>query len=129
MEVSAIPAKYKRGEHPNSKKNLKPFPKGHCGNPRVGYSLTMALKDSLNKPLKKPSKDASVREHIIYSTLEGALEREPTPFNTVWDRVEGRLQDVSPEPREIINSFIFVLPNGTRLPVQELVKLKELNEG
>ena len=85
--------KYKRGMHLNSLKNLRPSWKvGQSGNPH-GYSLTSRLKDALAKPLKQPSKDAPARDLLIYSTLEGAIKREPTPFKEVWDRTEGKVAD------------------------------------
>ncbi len=86
--------KYPHGKHPNSIKNLKPFKPGENGiSPGQGYSLTSALKHSLDKPLKEPLEDAPVRDHIVFATLQGALERETTPLNTVWDRADGKLID------------------------------------
>jgi len=94
QDISLKRVKYKRGENPNSRKNLQPFPKGSKGGlNRQGYSLTSALKDNLNKPLKQPDLDAPVRDHIVYATLQGALKREPTPFREVWDRSDGKLID------------------------------------
>jgi len=94
-KITPESVKYPRGKHPNTLKNLKPFPKGHNGNPNPGYSLTSRLRDSLKKPLKKPKGDAPVGDLLVYSTLVGALEREPTPFRETWDRVDGKLQDNS----------------------------------
>lgn len=82
----------KRGLHPNSLKNLKPGDNGLNHN-LDGYSLKSALKHSLNEPLKKPDKDAPARDLVVYSTIEGAILREPTPFKEVWDRVEGKVPD------------------------------------
>ena len=85
--------KYKPGQHPNSRKNLKPFPPGapgYNGN-RQGYSLTSALKESLKRPLVAPGDTAPAGEHIVYATLQGAKLREPKPLDIVWDRVEGTL--------------------------------------
>ena len=128
------PVKYKWGQHPNSKKNLKPFLPGHPNANLKGYSLTALLKDNLHKSHKPPGKKASVGERLIYSTIEGALKREPTPFKEVWDRVDGRLQDILPsvsiDNRQV---NIFVLDKET----QELLgrvgertgKLVELPKG
>ena len=94
QKVSLERVKYKRGQHPNSRANLQMFPKGYNGDhSHNGYTLTSALKDSLHKPLRRPDLDAPVRDHIVFSTLQGALEREPTPFKEVWDRSEGKLID------------------------------------
>jgi len=92
------PKKFKWGEHPNSRKNLKPFPPGTNGNPHPGCSLTLLLKDALVKELQKPSDKAPAHAHLIYSTLKGALKREAVPFKEVWDRVEGKVaQPISGE--------------------------------
>ena len=94
--VSLERAKYKRGQHPNSRKNLQMFPKGSNGDhSHNGYTLTSALKDSLHKPLRRPDLDAPVRDHIIYATLKGAIACEPTSahLKEVWDRSEGKLID------------------------------------
>ena len=40
---------YTRGEHPNSLKNLKPFPKGVSGNPMGKPHKYQKLADKLNK--------------------------------------------------------------------------------
>ncbi len=85
------PLKYKRGQHPNTLRNLRP------GNPVVdihnnkGFSLTSALKFSLNKPLKEPAPDAPVRDQIVYATLKGAVELVPAAFRETWDRAEGKV--------------------------------------
>ena len=82
--VSLEQPKYKRGFHPNSRKNLLPgrWKPGQSGNP-TGYSLTAALKHALAQPLGKPNEQSSVGELLVYSTLEGAIKREPTPFKEV----------------------------------------------
>lgn len=76
--------KYPAGKHPNSIKNLKPYPKGVSGNEGSGkgYSLTAELKHALDK---------ETRVRLIKATIDGAIAREPTPFREVWDRVEGKV--------------------------------------
>jgi len=91
----AKPAKYPRGQHPNSRANLKPpYKPGENGHGRV-YPLKERLRHALDHPLKKPKDDAPAGEHIVYATLKGALNCEPTfaHLREVWDRVEGKLQD------------------------------------
>ena len=87
----------KRGLNQNSLKNLKPYPKGVNGQiasgHTPGYSLTSRLKDALDKPLEAPAEDASVKDLIVHSTIQGAILREPTPFKEVWDRTEGKVTD------------------------------------
>ena len=78
---------------PQSLANLKPYPKGVSGNAGSGngYSLTAALKHNIGKPLRKPNDDAPVRDHIVYATLLGAINCEPSSahLREVWDRVDG----------------------------------------
>lgn len=87
--------KYPPGQHPNSRKNLIPYPPGVSGNEGSGngYSLTAQLKHSLDRPRITPDKGAPARDHIVHAAIEGAIEREPTPFKEVWDRVEGKVID------------------------------------
>ncbi|KKN76921.1 hypothetical protein LCGC14_0365730 [marine sediment metagenome] len=79
--------------HPNTLKALEEnreatqFKPGKSGN-REGYSLTSELKHAL--------KDKEKRRQFIESTIEGAINREVTPFKEVWDRVEGK--SVGEEP-------------------------------
>ena len=74
--------------------NLKPYKPGENGHGRV-YPLKERLRHALDHPLKKPKDDAPAGEHIVYATLKGALNCEPTfaHLREVWDRVEGKLQD------------------------------------
>ena len=72
--------------------NLKPYAKGENGHQHV-YALANRLKHALDKPLVKPDAKSSVGDQLVYSTLQGALLREPTPFHEVWERIEGKLQD------------------------------------
>ena len=49
-DISAFnDSEYTRGEHPNSLKNLKPFPKGVSGNPLGKPHKYQKLADNLNK--------------------------------------------------------------------------------
>ena len=90
-------AQKKRKMHPNSLKNLRPgsevgFKPGESGN-KQGYSLKSRLDDAMGKRLTKPPDDAIAVDQLVYSTLEGAILREPTPFKEVWDRTEGKVPD------------------------------------
>ena len=95
--VPSFKSKTKRKGHPqtnpNSLKNLKPFPPGTNGNPHPGYSLALRLKDAMRKPLVEPAPDATAGELIVYATLKGALECEPSSahLREVWDRVDGKV--------------------------------------
>ncbi len=107
--VSIEQVKYKRGKHPNSLKNLRPRWKlGQSGNPH-GQSLSAELKRALDKPLKEPPEDAPARDLLIYSTLEGAILREPTPFKEVWDRLEGKVpgdQPLANQDNRVVNIYV-----------------------
>ena len=85
----------KRKMHPNSLANLNPpYKKGENGH--SGYPLKERLYHALDHPLKVPKPDAPAGEHIVYATLKGAISCEPSSahLKEVWDRVEGKLQDV-----------------------------------
>ena len=61
----------------------------------------------LEKPLKPPNNGASSAESLVYSTIAGALLREPAPFHEVWDRGEGKVKESTPS----------VLPGGQVLNI------------
>ena len=96
--LSDEPLKVERGKHSNSVANLavgraklaEKRKNGELTNPE-GYSLTSALKTSLNKPFSKPALDAPVRDHIVYKTLKGAYDLVPVAFKETWERVEGKV--------------------------------------
>lgn len=113
----------KRKMHPNSLKNLRPFPPGTNGNRNPGYSLTQALKDALRQGgmTQKPPADAPAWRHIVYSTLQGAYKREPTPFREVWDRLEGKVPEQHQvDVTERRATFLFILPDGREMTLKEL---------
>ena len=78
--------------HPNSLANLIPYPKGVNGH-QGGYSLAERLKHSLDKPLTKPKEDAPAGDHVVYSTLQGAIGLVPVALRETWDRTEGKVPD------------------------------------
>lgn len=88
-----------RGRHPqtnpNSLANLikHQYQPGQNGNPKPGNSLKAALLNALGEPLSEPGPDATARERIIYATLKGAIDCEPTSahLKEVWDRAEGKV--------------------------------------
>ena len=110
----------KRKMHPNSLANLKPilWKPGESGNPK-GSSLTQRLQDAMEKPPDKPTKESTVAELIINSTIVGALKREPTPFREVWDRTEGKVPD----------KVNIDLTAGLKELISEMRGLPELPEG
>ena len=116
MPASTKQKKYKPGQHPNSLANLRPimWKKGQSGNPK-GESLTACLQRLIAKPLAEPPPYAPAKEQIIYATLTGAIQREPTPFREVWDRLEGPVEANKP-PLVIDNRQvnIYVLDRETK---------------
>ena len=99
--------KKKRVMHPNSLANLRPasWKPGESGN-KQGYSLKSRLDDAMGKPLIKPSENASAGEVLVYSTLEGAILREPTPLREVWDRTEGKVPEKHAILQDVTIRFI-----------------------
>lgn len=84
-------AKDGRTMSPASLANLKPpYKPGENGHGRV-YPLKERLAHALDKPLRVPDLDACAGDQIVYSTLQGAMLREPAPFREVWDRIEGKV--------------------------------------
>jgi len=86
--------------------NLIPYPPGKNGH--TGYNLTERLRHALDKPLKEPGENGPVGERLVYSSLVGALKREPTPFKEVWDRAEGRVgtDDTAYHDNRVINIIV-----------------------
>ena len=116
--------KYKPGRNPRSLANLKPYKPGQNGNPKPGNSLTARLKNALLEPFKVPSLDASVGDHIVYSTLKGAYEREVAPFHEVWDRTEGKV----PDKHAILGKVIFEVVHVEKRK-DYLDEFSEISEG
>lgn len=96
VSASLIPKRTQT--NPNSLANLIPYKPGQNGNPKPGNSLKASLLNALWKPLVKPDDDAPARDHIVYATLKGAIDCEPTSVHLkeVWDRVEGKVKDDTP---------------------------------
>ena len=67
-------SEYTRGEHPNSLKNLKPFPKGVSGNPLGKPHKFQKLAENLNKIGDKEVEDW-YDEPKGYTYREGVLEK------------------------------------------------------
>ena len=103
----------------------KPGTNGHTG----GYSLKERLMHSLDKPLKPPEKDAPIGERIVYSTLEGALLREPTPFREVWDRVDGKVKETVAISGEIKHAVVNVHLHPWQLgkPFKQVTEIEDDN--
>lgn len=106
---------------PKSLANLIPYKKGENGHQFGGFNLTERLKHALRKHPEQV-------EQIICSTIEGCILREPTPFHEVWDRMEGKVPDRTiPGSPELIQNFIFILPDGTKLAPKALIEERNGN--
>ena len=118
--------------HPNSLANLKPYKKGENGHGQV-YPLKERLRHALDHPLKEPGKDAPMGERIVYATLKGALDCEPTfsHLKEVWDRTEGKVPEKTtpPNPSQVITNFVFILPDGTKVSPEAMSFVKRIQSG
>lgn len=96
-EISECTPKYKRGQHPNSRKNLRVG--GITGNGNLaGSSLTAELRRALNEeaefvsPTARP-KDKLWREQIKRAILAKAACGDVPMVNTLLDRTEGKVPE------------------------------------
>ena len=67
---------YKRGQHPNSKSNLKPFEKGVSGNPKGRPTKYSKLKEKL--------KEIGDMEHFEFLG-ESLGKKRNVVLNRIWD--------------------------------------------
>ena len=94
-------ARAKRGMHPNSLKNLRPFGPGNnanpAGRPTKDVSLTSLLKKYLEEvPAIKVGDQVNTktwRELITQAWLVGAYKGNTTLFIELLNRVEGRMKE------------------------------------
>jgi len=112
--IASTVKKFRPGTHPNSLAAIKKhqWKPGQNGNPKPGNSLKAALLNALGEPLKEPGANATARERIIYATLKGAIDCEPTSahLKEVWERVEGKIpSDILP-PQNV--NVVFVIGKG-----------------
>jgi len=112
---------------PASLANLIPYKPGQNGNPKPGNSLKASLMNAMLVPLKEPSSDAPARDHIVYATLKGAINCEPSSahLREVWDRVEGPLANKVIPPDV---NVVFVIGRGYSDALQSVSSpLKEIS--
>jgi len=105
--------RYAKGRHPNSLKNLIPYPPGVSGHTGT-YALKNRLKHALDKPQSSLEylgrKDAPLGDKIVKATIEGALKRERVPFRELWERVEGK--ETQPVEASIMADIVFHIGKG-----------------
>jgi hypothetical protein len=110
------PSGYAKGHHPNSTKNLTPFPPGQSGNPngkpKGAVHLTSLLRKYINQEaeFKTPSGDkkkASLGEGIMVKLVNKALKGDIPAIRTIYDRIEGKaMGDYDPGTVKVEKQFI-----------------------
>ena len=83
----------RRGKHPNSLKNLKPFKPGHKpdrpgGRPK-GTSITALLRDLLEERVVTPQGRVRVKELVARALIREAAKGKPQSLKELIDRVDG----------------------------------------
>jgi len=126
----------RRGTHPNSLKNLKPFPKGHIGNPNpVGFNITRRLKrllleDSDFIPPDANPKDKKFLEQIARQMVIKSCRGDVPMIKEVLDRTEGKVKEPESDlPQVPMVNFVFILPDGTQVSPVALREVKQLGNG
>ena len=99
-QTSLDPVKYKPGQHPNSRKNLKVGGiETHGYGNLQGYSLTSDLKRSLHEeaefisPTARPQKDKLWREQIKRAILTKSAQGDVGMIKELLDRIEGKVPE------------------------------------
>ena len=85
--------RYTRGRHPNSLKNLKPYPKGVTGHPGQKpkiYSITAAVKELLDTVPPDETKGRTWIQILALAILTQSL-KNPTFFKELIERLEGKV--------------------------------------
>ena len=86
--------RFKRGRHPNSIANLKPFQKGRTlnphGRPPKDVSLTSLLKQEIEKIPPGEKHNRNWRQLLVLAWLTGAM-KNPVLFKELLDRLEGKV--------------------------------------
>lgn len=106
---------YKRGEHPNSLKNLEKgkFKKGQVTNPRGRppneLSLTNLTRESLNQVCPYDSKGRTWKEYIVDKWLTLSAEN-PSFFRELIERLEGKV--VQPVDTGVETKVTWVIGKG-----------------
>ena len=84
----------KRGVHPNSLANLKPFQNGNRANPngrpKKDVSLTSLLKEEINTIPPGEKQGRTWRQLLVLAWLSGAM-KNPVLMKELLDRLEGKV--------------------------------------
>ena len=96
----------RRGQNPNSLKNLNPFPPGTNGYNPGTMSLRERIQHRLQLPVGDKPAPLTQADELAQSMIDGAILREPTPLTQVCDRVDGKvtipISGADGKPLEII---------------------------
>ena len=102
-EVSHKQVKYKRGQNPNSRKNLVPFKQGENGvRPGQGYSVTSEVKQLLRKEL--------TRQKIAQAMIDESSNGNVPMIKELLDRTEGKVPGDQPPATNV--NVVFVIGKG-----------------
>ena len=125
-ENSVASPKYAPGQHPNSRKNLKPpWKPGENIPNKNGNSLSLDLRRALDEeaefisPTARP-KDLLWRHQMKRAILVGCARGEVPMINTFLDRTEGKVPGDQPPAANI--NVVFVIGKGYK---DNLPQLKE----
>ena len=124
--------RYKRGEHPNSLRNLEEgkFKKGQITNPRGRppneLSLTNLTREALTQICPYDSKGRTWKEYLVDRWLALSAEN-PSYFRELIERLEGKV--TQPIDTDVDTKVTFVIGKGYEEPEPELREheTKQLN--
>jgi len=95
--------RYKRGENPNSKKNLKPFKPGESGNPLGNHTgskhratLLREVVDIIGdfkNPITKEMEKMLVEKRIEYAIVGKAMAGDVPAYKEIKDSLYGKISD------------------------------------
>lgn len=140
QEVAVVPVKkYRRGEHPNSKKNIDDGRKSFSAEyqPPIYRQKTTILTDLLIEELGKSQTVVVYGKDIVTGKITPVLVEQPTKeviirklaseaakgnmkaIEIVLDRVDGKVPiPIVPElPPEDMPERVVILPDGTKIPL------------
>ena len=108
--------RHKRGMHPNSLANLKPFQKGGNANPKgrppKDVSLTSLLKAELEKIPAGEKQGRTWRQLLVLAWLTGAM-KNPALLKELLERIEGKVtQPISGGGEPVLVEVVYTIGKG-----------------